>query len=114
MVGLTASSKLDQNVIDGHWCPVDGLIVEQIGDEVLVLDKRRGRIHQFNHTAAIVWRGLIDGQTIDQIVLTIAECYDVPDFRARKDAVRMLEQLQILKLVERGVAEQAPPIVEKQ
>lgn len=81
------------------WRLVDGLITEEIGDEVLVLDRTAGRIHQFNHTAAIVWRGLLRAQSADDIAEVIVERYDVPKFRAIKDVTRMIGQMQILKLV---------------
>jgi len=79
--------------------PVAGLLVERIGDEVLVLNPSSGRIHQFNHTAGIVWRGLDDGLTREMIAANIAERYEVPIFRALKDTDTMIEQLKVLKLL---------------
>jgi len=81
------------------WRPVEGLLVEEIGDEFLVLNKARGRIHQFNNTAGIVWRGIMNEQSVDEIAGSLMDRFEVPDFRARKDAIRMIEQLQILKLI---------------
>jgi len=81
------------------WRPTEGLLIEVIGDEYLVLNKARGRIHQFNHSAAIVWRGIMNDQSLDEIALALMERFDIPDFRARKDALKMISQLKILKLV---------------
>lgn len=91
------------------WRPVDGLVSEKIGAEVLVLERSAGRIHQFNHTAAIVWNGLVAGRSVAEIAERIAERYDVPDFRALKDATRMLLQLQVLKLITAEEPNQRPP-----
>lgn len=93
--------------------PVAGLLVERIGDEVLVLNPSSGRIHQFNHTAGIVWRGIDDGLTREIIAANIAERYDVPIFRALKDTNTMIEQLKVLKLLDSpGEAPQAEPVME--
>lgn len=40
-----------------------------------------------------------EGKSLDEITATIAGRYDLPDFRARKDANRMIEHLKILKLL---------------
>jgi len=84
---------------DPEFSPVEGLLVERIGDEVLVLNPGSGRIHQFNHTAGIVWRGITDGLTREMITRNIMTRYEVPEFRAAKDTDTMIEQLRILKLL---------------
>lgn len=88
-----------------QWRPAHGLVVEEIGDEYLVLNKARGRIHQFNHTAGIVWRGIMHERSLDEISQALVERYEVPDFRARKDALKTIEQLKILKLITHEAAD---------
>lgn len=99
MTGMPATTQSDATPIEVNWRPVDGLIVQKLDDEVVILDQYAGRVHQFNHTAAIVWCGLWEDRSVDEITATIAVRYDVPDFRARKDATRMIEHLKILKLL---------------
>lgn len=81
------------------WRPVDGLVIEEIGDEYLVLNKARGRIHQFNFTAGLVWRGIMNQQSLDEISKALMDRFEVPDYRARRDALKMIDQLKILKLI---------------
>ncbi len=103
MTGMPATTQSSAPPNRANWRPVDGLIVQTLDNEVVILDQYAGRVHQFTHTAAIVWCGLWEGRSMDEIAATIAVRYDVPDFRARKDATRMIEQLKIMKLLtERG------------
>ena len=98
-MGMPATTQSNSTPNQANWRPIDGLIVQKLDDEVVILDQYAGRVHQFNHTAAIVWCGLWEGDSLDEITATIAVRYDVPDFRARKDVNRMIEQLKILKLL---------------
>src|SRR5438067_11769551 len=50
----------------------DGLIVQEMVDEVLVYDEQRHRAHCLNQTAAMVWR-VLDGQsTASQIAARLS------------------------------------------
>jgi len=109
----TAQASCQQNfgTQEPGYCPVDGLIVERIGDEVLVLNPSSGRIHQFNHTAGIVWRGIADGLSHRMIAKNIMIRYEVPEFRAVKDTDTMIEQLLILKLLKSNSEGELPESV---
>ena len=69
----SANARLTQpgSPNDQPWRPADGLLVEKVGDEYLVLDKGRGKIHQFNSSAAIVWQGVMEGSSIDELAASI-------------------------------------------
>jgi len=82
------------------WKLAAGLMIEEVGDEVLVLNQNAGRIHQFNYTAGIVWRGLMNGDGIEAITAAIVDRFEVPEARARRDAEKMVRNLRILKLIE--------------
>jgi hypothetical protein len=40
----------------------DGLLIEELGDEAIIYDLKRDRVHHLNHTALVVWRRC-DGRT---------------------------------------------------
>jgi hypothetical protein len=40
----------------------DGLLVQEVGDEIVVYDRKQDRIHALNLSAALIWRHC-DGQT---------------------------------------------------
>ena len=88
------------------WHPVDGLLIEKMGDEFLVLDKSRGKIHQFNSSAGVVWQGVMEGASVDAMAASLVEQFDVPMERALRDVQTLLEELEFLKLIEGQAARQ--------
>jgi len=78
--------------------PVDGLSIEYVGDDVLILDETTGKIHWFNNSAAVVWRGLVERQSVNEIANTLRQRFNVGQRRAEKDIDRTLAELIDLKL----------------
>jgi len=75
--------------------------------EVVILDKKSGRIHQLNSTASFVWNKL-DGRTsLPSIVSDMVREYDVESEVARADVARVVAELIRLELVE--TSESASP-----
>jgi hypothetical protein len=80
----------------------EGLLVQELPDEVLVYDLKRHKAHCLSPVAAAVWRAC-DGQaTADQIGRRVAAAHSV---RLEPDLVRLLlERLAKARLLEEGVA----------
>lgn len=77
----------------------DDLVLRQVGDETLVLDRAGQRIHQLNATASYVW-GRCDGNTARQAVAAeLAEKYQISIEQAAIDIAQMLAQLEQLGLL---------------
>ncbi|MFQ6007302.1 MAG: PqqD family protein [Woeseia sp.] len=87
--------RLEYTMIAG---PVAGLSVEYVGDDVLVLDETEGKVHWFNKSAAVVWKGLAEGQTAREIAETLQQRFDVSQQRAEQDIDRTIAELISLKL----------------
>jgi hypothetical protein len=67
--------------------------------EVVILDKRTGRIHQLNSTASFVWIRL-DGRTsLPAIVSDMVREFEVEFEIARADVARVAAELIELELV---------------
>jgi hypothetical protein len=67
--------------------------------EVVILDKRTGRIHQLNSTASFVWSRL-DGRTsLPAIVSDMVREFEVEFEIARADVARVAAELVELELV---------------
>jgi Coenzyme PQQ synthesis protein D (PqqD) len=86
---------------DLHWRPKarrKGLLVEKVGDEVLVYNLERHRAHCLNGTAARVWKLCTGRFTMEQI----ASQFDIAlDNAQRESVVRdTVSQFQRLGLVE--------------
>lgn len=71
----------------------------EVDEELLVLDRREGRIHKFNHSAALIF-GCCDGRhTIEQIIDRVAAEYGKAAEAVRQDvdgALRHFAELGLL------------------
>lgn len=87
----------DDNIIH---TPVEGIVVEKVGNEALVLDTARGKIHQLNSTAAYIW-SLLDGVRSDHdIAQMVSSEFDIDLETASKDVrttLQVLTELEVLK-----------------
>lgn len=73
----------------------------EAGEGILV-DLNTKKYFQLNETGTIVWRGLEQGQTFEQIVGRITDAYDVAPERAAESVRRLLENLVAFRLVRPG------------
>lgn len=67
------------------------------GEGVLV-DLNTKKYFQLNETAAVVWRGLEDGLTFEDIVGRITSAYEVEDAHAAESVRRTLDNFRDLGL----------------
>lgn len=67
------------------------------GEGVLV-DLNTKKYFQLNETAAVVWRGLEDGLSLEEIVGRITSAYEVEDARAQESVRKALENFRDLGL----------------
>lgn len=76
-----------------------GVLVRELGDELLMLDTEADRIHRLNPTAAAVWRLHAEGATVEAIALALTERYDVPSELALADVHAMMTKMMGLGLL---------------
>ena len=75
----------------------DSVMVREIDGEVLVLDTRANRIHQFNRTASIIWRRC--GEEPHTIASALVAEFSVDEETALRDVVETLSTLRSLRLI---------------
>ena len=80
--------------------PRTDLAIESVDDDLLVLDKTACKLHNLNHTASIVWRGITDGLSSGKIACRLIETFDVTFDRARRDIELIVNQFESLNLLE--------------
>jgi hypothetical protein len=56
----------------------EGLVVQEMSDEVLVYDRERNRAHCLNRTAALVWNHCDGNSSVAEMARAIAEETSVP------------------------------------
>lgn len=71
------------------------------GEGVLV-DLNTKKYFQLNETAVVVWHGLEDGLTFEDIVGRITSAYEVEDARAQESVRRALANFRDLQLAREG------------
>ena len=69
------------------------------GGEGILVDLNTKRYFQLNETAMIVWRGLEQGKSVDEIVNDFTSSYEVEPERAQTSVQRLLDSFQTYKLV---------------
>ncbi|EGV18568.1 HPr-rel-A system PqqD family peptide chaperone [Thiocapsa marina] len=77
-----------------------GLTCRDLDGELVVLDAATGYIHQMNPTAALIWKLLDGGTSIESIEARLSEEFDLDDAEARRDVLGFVEQLQRAGLLE--------------
>ncbi|MFF2512972.1 lasso peptide biosynthesis PqqD family chaperone [Streptomyces sp. NPDC058086] len=66
----------------------------------VLLDGRRGRYWQLNHSGAGVLRQLLDGEAPDSAAAGLCAAAPVSDDQARQDVQALIDALSAAKLVE--------------
>ena len=69
------------------------------GGEGILVDLNTKRYYQLNETAMLVWRGLEQGKSVNEIVADVTSSYEVETDRATSSVQRLLDSFQTYKLV---------------
>jgi Coenzyme PQQ synthesis protein D (PqqD) len=80
--------------------PNTDVSLQRVGQEAILHDRRNGRAHVINESAAQIWE-LCDGKhTFDQIVSAFAAAYALPAADVRADVQYILAKFHELRMVE--------------
>jgi PHD/YefM family antitoxin component YafN of YafNO toxin-antitoxin module len=69
------------------------------GGEGILVDLNTKRYYQLNETAMLVWRGLEQGKSVNEIVAEVTSSYEVETDRATTSVQCLLDSFQTYKLV---------------
>lgn len=80
--------------------PFDHIVATSFdGGEGVLVDLNTKQYYQLNETAMLVWRGLEDGQSIDEIVNAMTAAYDVSRAHADTSVDNILRSFSACKLL---------------
>ena len=68
------------------------------GGEGILVDLNTRKYYQLNETAMVVWKGLENGKTMNEIVADITATYEVAPDRATLSVQRIVDNFQSYKL----------------
>jgi hypothetical protein len=80
--------------------PNKDVSLQRVGQEAILHDRRNGRAHVINESAAQIWE-LCDGQsTLDHIVSAFAAAYALPAADVQADVQYILTKFHELRVLE--------------
>jgi len=80
--------------------PNKDVSLQRVGQEAILNDRRNGRAHVINESAAQIWE-LCDGQkTLDQIISAFAASYNVAASVVQEDVNYILTKFRELRVLE--------------
>ena len=79
----------------------EGLTVQSIDDELLILDLEGHHIHQLNATAGFIWEKIDEADSLEHLIEMFSSQYDVGMGTAKSDVEKVLNQLCEMRLVEK-------------
>ena len=79
--------------------PSPEVMLQRVGNEAILHDRRNGRAHVINQAAARIWE-LCDGQAdLDQIVAAFAADYGLAPAEVRDDVIYILGKFRELRVL---------------
>jgi pyrroloquinoline quinone biosynthesis protein D len=80
--------------------PNKDVSLQRVGQEAILHDRRNGRAHVINESAAQIWE-LCDGNhTLEQIVSTFSNAYALPAADVQADVEYILAKFHELRVLE--------------
>jgi Coenzyme PQQ synthesis protein D (PqqD) len=70
------------------------------GGEGILVDLNTKRYYQLNETALLIWKGLEQGDCVDDIVVRVIAGYEVEPGHARRSVETLIGRLRSYKLVQ--------------
>lgn len=75
------------------------VVARTVGDEAILLDLSTGTYFTLNPVGTVVWRGLEDGHSVDEIVSNVLSEFDAVESVVREDVRALLDDLTATGLV---------------
>ncbi len=85
-----------------HVRIADGVVYKRVGDETILLDFDAGVYYGLDSVGARIWELLADARSLEAIVDTLLEEYDVTRDVLEKDVAELLSELELKQLIRRG------------
>lgn len=74
-------------------------IWKEISNQVVILHLDSGKYYSLNEVGSLIWKGILDHMSLDDIVDRICSDYDVEEKSARNDAEEMVRNFQQKKFI---------------
>ncbi len=82
--------------------PIEDVVFTDFEDgEGILVDLNTKQYYRLNETGALIWRGLENGRTVEEIVSEMQKHYDVTREQALTSVDRLLRTLESNRLIKR-------------
>ena len=81
------------------YTPRDGVLVQRVADELVLLDVRSGTYYGLNHVGVVVWEALAAGLELSGIVDAVRRRFEVDATRAERDVEQLVGDLLARSLI---------------
>ena len=78
------------------------LLLTEKSDQLFVLDKDTGRVHEFNVTAKVIFQLFLEPRSVDEAVEAFALTFEIEEEQAREDVTEMLDRFRTNDLLATG------------
>lgn len=81
--------------------PNEDVLVQEVDNEILILDRKDNKIHQLNATASFIWKKCDESHSIEFIIKELINDFEISPEEARKDVldtIRLLQENNLLEL----------------
>lgn len=68
----------------------------------ILVDLKTKQYYQLNETGSLIWRGLENGNSVNDIALEMSTLYEVTPEHAKRSVESLLSNLELRKLVSRS------------
>lgn len=86
---------------DAHVRIAASVYARSFGDDVVLLDFKRGEYFGLDDVGAEIWKGIEAGCTVRAIARTLVDRYEVTEDEALRDVLTLVSQMEREQLVER-------------
>ena len=90
-------------MIEARVEPVKDIVYTDFqGTGGILVDLNTKQYYQLNETGSLIWRGLENGSSVEEIVTEMRAHYEVSSERAQASVEKLLHTLEARKLVKRS------------
>jgi hypothetical protein len=79
--------------------PCLNVTIQDVGNELLVLDRSSNQLHHLNPTASWIYRRCDGNRSVEVIIDDLIDHFSVEKDVAQRDLIEMLSQLRTLGLI---------------
>jgi len=69
-----------------------GVIAREADQKIIILDPKEGSVYTLNDTAAYIWKFLHKKRSVSEILKKIADDFEVPESKIRKDVINFIQK----------------------